>query len=61
MPDKFQNTGKIEEHRQGDGVIPLCPHKNCGFKCCEFQQGNFIVMFPEEVEIARTENRSLSS
>lgn len=35
-----------------DGTISLCPHQGCAFMCCEFQQGNYIVMYPGELEAA---------
>ena len=42
-----------------EGRIPHCPHQNCAFRCCEFQQGNYIVMYPEETEQAKKEGKSL--
>lgn len=39
--------------RQGDdfpGKIPECPANGCGFKCCKFTSGNYIVMYPGELE-----------
>jgi hypothetical protein len=44
----------------GDGHIGLCPKNSCGFRCCEFQQGNYIVLYPGEVEAARERNESLN-
>lgn len=35
-----------------EGTIALCPFQSCGFRCCEFQQGNYIVMYPGELETA---------
>lgn len=43
-----------------DGAITLCPHANCGFRCCEFQQGNYIVTYPGELEAASRRNESIS-
>jgi len=34
------------------GTIALCPHMGCGFTCCNFQQGNYIVLYPDELEAA---------
>lgn len=42
------------------GGIHLCPHKGCGFKCCDFNQSNYIVLYPGELEEARSAGRSLS-
>jgi len=33
-----------------EGLIGLCPHQGCGFTCCEFNQGNYIVLYPGELE-----------
>lgn len=33
-----------------EGKLDLCPFMGCGFKCCEFNKGNYIVMFPNEYE-----------
>lgn len=43
-----------------EGKIPFCPYQNCAFKCCQFQQGNYIVMYPGEVEEAQERNQSLN-
>jgi hypothetical protein len=42
-----------------DGTIALCPHQGCGFTCCEFQQGNYIVLYPGELEAASEAGTSL--
>lgn len=41
------------------GTISLCPKADCGFRCCEFQQGNYIVLHPGELAAAEAEGRSL--
>jgi len=41
------------------GVIPLCPHKGCAFKCCNFQQMAHIVMYPGELEAAVAQGKSV--
>lgn len=33
-----------------EGKITDCSNAGCGFFCCEFQQGNYIVTFPNELE-----------
>lgn len=43
-----------------EGKIPLCPHNGCGFRCCEFNQGNYIVLYPGELEAAQISGRSLT-
>lgn len=40
--------------------MPLCPHKGCGFRCCEFNQGNYIVMYPGELEAAQASGQSVA-
>jgi hypothetical protein len=42
-----------------DGKIDLCPKAGCGFRCCEFQQGNYIVLHPGELDAARSGHESL--
>jgi hypothetical protein len=42
------------------GSISLCPHNDCGFICCDFAAGNFIVLHPGEVEQARQRGESLA-
>jgi hypothetical protein len=37
---------------RSDGTIALCPHEGCAFTCCQFQQGNYIVLYPGELEAA---------
>lgn len=34
------------------GTIALCPHGGCGFVCCTFMQGNYIVLYPGELDAA---------
>lgn len=35
------------------GKIELCATAGCGNKCCHFDQGNYIVLYPGELEGAR--------
>ena len=44
----------------GTGDISLCPKNNCGFRCCTFQQGNFIVLYPGELEAAEARGESVA-
>ena len=37
------------------GSISHCKYTNCRFACCDFQQGNFIGMYPSEWEFATGE------
>jgi hypothetical protein len=41
------------------GLISLCPHAGCAFRCCDFQQGNYIVLYPGELEDAIEGGRSI--
>ena len=45
---------------QSRGTIPLCPHKGCAFKCCDFQQTGHILLYPGEVEEALAQGRSIA-
>ena len=38
--------------RSGDGKISSCATSGCGWRCCQFQQGNFIALYPGEIEQA---------
>jgi Fe-S-cluster containining protein len=42
------------------GLIPYCPYQGCGFRCCDFQQGNYIVLYPGELEAAQLRSESTS-
>ncbi len=53
---KKKSKSYLEKH---NGKIPLCPKNNCGFKCCQFQQGNYIVLYPGELEEAKAQNKSV--
>lgn len=50
---------------QNDGIISDCSTSGCWRKlgerrCCDFQQGNFIVLYPGELDRARSEGQSTS-
>ena len=38
--------------KNGDGKISACAASGCGWRCCQFQQGNFIALYPGEIEQA---------
>ena len=52
--------GLSEKSGSYDGKISVCPYQNCGFRCCKFNQDNYIVMYPGEVEEAVAAGKSLS-
>jgi hypothetical protein len=35
------------------GQITTCATAGCGWRCCQFQQGNYIVLYPGELAAAR--------
>lgn len=41
------------------GTIPICPHKSCAYRCCDFQQAGSILLYPGEVENAQADGHSL--
>lgn len=41
------------------GVIPDCATAGCGRTCCEFAEGNYIALYPGEVESAIASGASL--
>lgn len=41
------------------GLIPLCPHAGCAYRCCDFQQGNYIATYPGELERAQAGGASI--
>jgi len=43
-----------------DGVISLCPHMGCAFKCCQFQQTGPIFLYPGEIEAAVDAGKSIT-
>jgi len=51
---------KSEIEPADSGTIDMCPHMGCGFKCCSFQQGNYIVLHPGELSSAVEQNISVS-
>jgi hypothetical protein len=40
------------------GQIMSCATAGCGWRCCEFQQGNYIVLYPGELEEAQAAGQS---
>lgn len=51
--DKGHQSGHEEGH------IPLCPHNNCAFRCCDYKQAGAIVLHPGELEQAIASHRSV--
>jgi hypothetical protein len=50
---------------QNEGIIPDCSASGCWRKlgerrCCDFQQGNFIVLYPGELDQACEEGQSIA-
>ena len=48
---------------ENDGIIPSCGSSGCSEKlgahrCCDFQQGNYIVLYPGELDRARASGQS---
>lgn len=41
-----------------EGQIGSCATAGCGWRCCEFQQGNYIVLYPGELEQAQAAGQS---
>ncbi|MDC0935789.1 hypothetical protein OAS39_05850 [Pirellulales bacterium] len=35
------------------GILEQCPHQGCNHACCEFANGNFIALYPGELEKAK--------
>ena len=42
-----------------NGEIQHCPHQGCSFACCDFAADNFIVLYPGEIEEARSSRKSV--
>ena len=41
------------------GRINLCVTANCGFRCCNFDENNYILLFPGELDKAIQSNYSI--
>lgn len=41
-----------------NGTIALCPYQECEYRCCRFDQGNYIVLHPGELEAAQASGAS---
>jgi hypothetical protein len=41
-----------------EGQIMSCATAGCGWRCCQFQQGNYIVLYPGELAAARAAGQS---
>ena len=42
-----------------NGTLEKCPHQGCDHTCCEFVEGNFIALYPGEVQAAHLAGKSL--
>jgi Fe-S-cluster containining protein len=42
------------------GRINSCSTSGCGYSCCQFQQGNYIVLYPGELEAAAASGQSVA-
>jgi Fe-S-cluster containining protein len=51
---------RAADARGPEGRIGLCPHQACNFCCTEFTSGNYIVLYPGELEKARAAGLSVS-
>src|ERR1700722_6602570 len=48
---------------ENNGIIPSCANSGCSQhlgekRCCDFQQGNYIVLYPGELDLARKAGHS---
>ena len=43
-----------------EGLIEECSSANCNYHCCDFNQGNYIVLLPNEFEYAKKSKQSLN-
>jgi Fe-S-cluster containining protein len=50
---------RLESVPEADGRIGACHSMNCGYRCCEFQQSNYIVLYPGEYEAAQQSGKAL--
>lgn len=46
------------QHPTDASLLTGCATSGCGWKCCQFMQGNYIVMYPGELEAAREAGES---
>lgn len=54
----FPQLPILSSSRTG-GTISLCQAQDCQHRCCDFATGNFIVLYPGEVEQARRNGEKL--
>jgi hypothetical protein len=45
---------------KNQGKLSDCAASGCGWRCCEFQQGNYIVLHPGELDTARAAGQSIA-
>jgi hypothetical protein len=51
--------------KNSDGIIPTCSTSGCwhqlgATRCCDFRQGNFMVLHPGELEAAQAAGQSIA-
>lgn|SRR5215470_4768618 len=54
------DVGSKYRYDSSAGRIDLCPKNACAYRCCDFQQGNYIVLFPGELEEATARGDSVA-
>lgn len=59
MPHTDNDSLPVLSSEVGDGTISLCPHNGCNFTCCDFSVGNYIVLYPGELDAAREQGLSI--
>jgi hypothetical protein len=52
-------AGGGDRRGRAAGRIDLCPKNACAYRCCDFQRGNYIVLFPGELEEAAARGDSV--
>jgi hypothetical protein len=65
-PLQLRSTGAPKESRvnaitaDSDGRISACHSSSCAYRCCQFQQSNYIVLYPGEYESAKRQGESMA-
>jgi hypothetical protein len=55
----MKEDGGTYSGHSDDATIVHCPHGGCQFRCCKFDQGNFIVLYPSEIDNALASGSSI--
>lgn len=58
--DRLDADPRASDAHGSQGRIGLCPHQGCNFCCTEFTSGNYIVLYPGELEKARAAGLSIA-